>query len=180
MAFGCSLSVTTTVCVTSIAALPFISVTFHLIVVVPTGYNAVNSRPSLRTPVTAPTEQLSVALALTVTVAPHTPGSVLTVLSPLVVITGFSLSVTTTVCVTSIAALPFTSVTFHLIVVVPTGYNAVNARPSLRTPVTAPTEQLSVALALTVTVAPHTPGSVFTVLSPLVVITGLILSSTFT
>ena len=172
MAVGGSLSATVMVCTTSDAGLPLTSVTFHLIVVVPTGYRAVKAAKSLRTPTGAPTPQLSVAVALTNTVAPHLPASLFTGLSPLVVITGTSLSATVMVCTTSTAGLPLISVTFHLIVVVPTGYRAVKGAKSLRTPAGAPTPQLSVAVALTNTVAPHLPASLLTDLLPLEVITG--------
>ena len=78
------------------------------------------------------------------------------------VITGAWVSDTVTVWITSVAALSLTSATFQAIVVVPTGYGSVNSKPSLLTPTGSPTEQLSVALALTVTVAEHSSASAST------------------
>jgi hypothetical protein len=60
----------------------------------------------------------------------------------------------------------FASFAFHLIVVVPTGYKADNAKTSLLTPVGVPTVRLSVADAETTYVAPPTPASIFTFLFP--------------
>ena len=62
----------------ALAVLPDASVAVHVIVVVPTGYGSVNRNPSLRTPVGVIILQLSVAWALTTTVAPHVPAALVT------------------------------------------------------------------------------------------------------
>jgi hypothetical protein len=62
--------------------------------------------------------------------------------------------------------------TFHLIVVIPTGYTAFNANPSLLTP-GAPTEQSSVAVAFTTTTAaPQNVAALFAFMFAAAMITG--------
>ena len=119
--------------------------------------------------------QLSVAVGA-LTLAEHCP---VTVGNIAVTGTGFSLSVTITICV-AVAVRPLLSVTVQVTVVVPTGYNpsAANDAPSL---VTLATPQLSAVTALPrVTAAPHTPGSLFTVIAAGAVMVGGILSVTVT
>ena len=72
IAIGLSTSFTITVCVAD-AVFPELSSTVQVIVVVPTGYSSLNRRESLRTPdgVLDIGRQLSVAIAETVTNAPH-------------------------------------------------------------------------------------------------------------
>src|SRR5690606_40437955 len=98
----------------------------QVIIVVPTGYGSSNVLPSSLVPTGVPIGQLSVADAFgTFTMAEHNPGSLLTVIvASTTEITGAWLSVTITSCCTGSAGLPFTSVTFHVIVVVPTGYGS--------------------------------------------------------
>jgi hypothetical protein len=63
------------------------------------------------------------------------------------IVTGFSLSVTTIVCV-QVDELLWISIAVQVTVVVPTGYTAFNAALSLRTPAILATAQLSVAVAV--------------------------------
>ena len=135
---------------------------------------------SLRVPVIAGVAlQLSVAVAMPgLPVKLQTPSSALRAIFAGQVITGASLSVTVTVCV-ALAVLPLTSVTFQVIVVVPTGYTADRGCESLRTPVGEPTPQLSVAVAPALTLAPQMPGLLLTEIFE-VLITGAVLSVTVT
>src|SRR5687767_531656 len=94
-----------------------------MIIVVPTGYGAVNCRPSLRTPDTVTPGQLSVALATPgFTVAEHNPGVLPTVIFIGQVIVGAWVSLTVTEKL-QVAWLPPTSVAVQVTWVVPTGKN---------------------------------------------------------
>jgi hypothetical protein len=93
---------------------------------------------------------------------------------------GGVLSVTVIVCVHD-AELFEPSVTFQVMVVVPFGYGAFNAWPSLRVPLTVTTEQLSVAVGVPGSMfAEHAPGSVDLVIFAGQVIVGSSLSVTVT
>src|SRR5438067_1070915 len=85
--------------------------------------------------------------------APHTPGSLLTVMSAGTVSEGFSVSFTVTVKV-SVELLPWASVAVTVTVVTPTGKVAPEA--GLLASVTP--GQLSVAVGVKVTAAPHWPA----------------------
>ncbi len=104
--------------------------------------------------------QLSDAVGVKPTTAPHTPASLLTVMSVGTVSAGFSVSLTVTANVL-VVVLPCASVTVLVTVVVPTG----NVEPEAGVLVTEPTPgQLSVAEVVKVTTAPHTPGSLLIVM----------------
>ena len=119
---GSSASATFTTCVTGVAGLPFASMIFQVITVIPTGYGSVNAWLSSRVPIGVPITQLSVTVGTgTSTTAEHNPKVLLTLIGFTAAITGTWLSVTTTVCVIGKAALPLISVTVQVIVVVPTG-----------------------------------------------------------
>ena len=112
---GACVSVTVTVCV-QLAVLPFTSVTVHVTVVVPTGYEdgalfVVDATPQL---------SLVDGVPNATPLAAHDPASADAETFAGQVITGACVSVTVTVCV-QLAVLPFTSVTVHVTVVVPTG-----------------------------------------------------------
>ena len=112
---GASLSVTVTVWL-QVLAFPWISVTVHSTVVVPTG----KVLDGWLFTVVA-TAQLSVDDgALKVTTAEQLPKSLFTDTADAHVITGASLSVTVTSWV-QVLAFPWISVTVHVTVVVPTG-----------------------------------------------------------
>ena len=113
--------------------------------------------------VTAPTPgQLSVAVGVKVTRAPHTPASLLTVMSEGIVRAGFSVSFTITWNVL-VWVFPCASVTVLVTRVVPTG----KVDPDAGVLVTAPTPgQLSVAVGeAKLTTAPQMPVSLLTVMS---------------
>lgn len=99
-------------------------------------------------PVTVSIPHPSVAVAFPgSTLAEHCPGSLAVVMFAGQVIVGGVLSLTVTVCRHD-PVLPAASVAVQVIVVVPTGYGAVNAALSLRCPAGVTDEQLSVAVAV--------------------------------
>jgi hypothetical protein len=119
-------------------------------------------------------KQLSVAVALKFTTAPHEFASLFTVMFEGQVITGASLSTTVTVN-EHVVTLPAASVAVEVTVVVP----GLNVEPEAGTEVTV-AEQLSVAVVLKFTTAPHELASVFAVMLEGQVITGASLSTTVT
>src|SRR6185436_7632879 len=114
---GFSWSSTVTVCV-AVFVLPCASVAVQVIVVVPTGNNAANNAASLRTPTSVTPGQVSEAVVPSdAIVAPQAP-AVETVRFE-VAIVGFSVSFTVTV--KFVLALPHALVAVAVTVVTPTG-----------------------------------------------------------
>ena len=136
---GASVSLTVTV-KEQLVLLPLASVTVKVFVVVPTGKTAPLARPAVCTVVDP--LQLSVPTGeVYVTVAPHTPASLLLTIGEGQVIDGASVSLTFTVK-EQLVLLPLASVTVKVLVVVPTGKVAPLARPAVC--VVVEPEQLSV------------------------------------
>ncbi len=143
---GFSVSLTVTVNVL-VVVLPCASVTVLVTVVVPTG----NVEPEAGVLVTEPTPgQLSVAEVVKVTTAPHTPASLLTVMPAGTVNAGFSVSFTVTLKL-PVVLLPCASVAVTFTVVVPTA----NVEPDKGVLTTVTPGQLSAAVGVNVTTAPH-------------------------
>ena len=105
----------------------------------------------------------------------HSPGAVLTVMSPGQDGTGFSVSLTVTVKLQE-AELLLASVAVQVTVVVP--FKKIEPLAGLHT--TLPPEQLSVRLALKLTFEEQSPGAVLTVMLPGQVGTGFSVSLTVT
>jgi len=156
---GSSVSFTVTVKL-QVAVLPLASVTLYVFVVTPIGKTEPLARPDVCT-VLAP-GQLSLPEGVVyVTVAPHTPASLLTVMFEGQLIVGSSVSLTVTVKL-HVAVLPLASVTLNVLVVAPIGNTDPLARPDVCTVLAL--GQLSLPEGVVyVTVAPHTPASLLTV-----------------
>ena len=136
-------------------------------VVVPTGYGAFRASASLRTPVSETVLQLSVVTGGTIVTFAfeHASGSAVTLIVAGQTIPGGVTSATTTCCV-HWAMLLEASVTFQVMVVVPTGYGAFSASASLRVPTSVDVLQLSVVTGGTIVtpVAEQPLGPAFTLI----------------
>src|SRR5439155_25728956 len=130
--------------------LPLLSVVVHVTVVVPVGKLV----PLAGEQVALPLPELSLAVAVKVTLLEHVPGAVLTTMLPGQVTTGFSWSSTFTVKLHE-PGLPLLSVVLHVTVVVPFGKLVLSLRDAL--PISLP--QLSLAVAVKVTLLEHVPGA---------------------
>jgi hypothetical protein len=144
IAGGCA-SFTVTVNV-QVAVLPAASVAVDVTVVVPTG----KKLPDAGTLTTVTPGQLSLAVTLKLTTAPHWFGLFETVILAGQVIAGGCVSFTVTVNVQEVA-LPAASVAVDVTVVVPTGKKL----PDAGTLTTVTPGQLSVPVTLKLTTAPH-------------------------
>src|SRR5947208_3009504 len=134
------------------------SVTVHTTWLVPTGYASLALLTTLLTP------QLSLVLAATpstTAVARHEPLSALTVTSAGQLIEGSSVSLTVTVKV-QLELLPEASVAVHTTLVVPFG----KLDPDAGAHTIEPPTQLSVKLAVKLTLLLHCPGAALTVMFP--------------
>ena len=105
--------------------------------------------------------------------APHWPGSLLTVMSAGQVMVGFSVSLTVTLKL-HVAVFPTASVAVQVTGVIPTAKKL----PPIGEQLAVTPGQLSFAVGLKLTMAPHWPGSLPTVISAGHVIVGF--SSSFT
>src|SRR4051812_37091224 len=164
----CGASISFTVIVNDeFETFPEASVAVAFTVVIPTG----NAFPEFEEVETVAV-QLSVAVTLKFTTALHEFASVFTVILEGTLRTGSSLSFTVTLN-EHVLIFPEASVAVTFTIVVPIA----NTDPEAAEVVTV-AEQLSVAVALKVTTAPHEPGSEFTVMSAGQLITGASLSVT--
>ena len=164
------MSVTVTVKV-QLELLPAASVTVQTTLVEPFG----KLEPEGGTHRIEPPGQLSVNVAVKLTLLAHWPGAVLTVIGPGLLGTGRSVSVTVTVKV-QLELLPAASVAVHTTLVVPFG----KLKPDGGTHAIEPPGQLSVNVAVKLMLLAHWPGAVLTVIGPGQLGTGRWLSTTTT
>jgi hypothetical protein len=154
-----------------LSVFPAASVAVQLTVVVPT----LKADPEGGAQEIVVPGQLSVAVGVKLTAAEHWPVSLSTAISEGAVRTGPSLSLTVTLNA-PVSVLAEASVAVQFTIVVPTG----NAEPEGGTQDTVAPTQLSVAVAVKLTVAVHCPAALATVISDGTVSTGSSASLTVT